>query len=64
MEQRNRTPDRLTNQDTWADPAERRRPHPREAPGGARRAGYAAALVWPLACMALYVWQLIEIAGG
>ena len=64
MEQRDRTPDRPTNDDTGADPADRRRPDPREAPGGPPRAGYAAALVWPLACLALYAWQLIKIAGG
>jgi hypothetical protein len=64
MEQRDRTPDRPTNHDTGADPAERPRPDPWEAPGGAPRAGYAAALVWPLACLALYAWQLIGIVGG
>jgi hypothetical protein len=64
MEQRHRPPDRPTNLDTGADPAERPRPDPRDAPGGAPRAGYPAALVWPLACLALYAWQLIGIAGG
>ena len=64
MEQRDRTPDRPTNHDTGADPAERIRRDRREAPGGRSRAGYAAALVWPLACLALYAWQLIRIAGG
>jgi hypothetical protein len=64
MEQRDRTPDRPTNRDTGADPAERTRPDRREVPGGAPGAGYAAALVWALACLALYAWQLIGIAGG
>jgi hypothetical protein len=64
MEQRDRTPDRPTNHDTGADAAERRRPDARQAPRGARRARYAAGLVWPLACLALYAWQLIGIAGG
>lgn len=30
----------------------------------ASAAGYGAALVWALACLALYGWQLIEIALG
>jgi hypothetical protein len=64
MEQRDRTPDRPTNRDMGTDPAERPRPDRQEAPGGAPRAGYAAALVWALACLTLYAWQLIEIAGG
>jgi hypothetical protein len=28
------------------------------------RIGYAVALVWPLACLAVYAWQVIGIAGG
>jgi hypothetical protein len=64
MEQRDRTPDRPIKHDTGADPAERPRPDRPEAPGGAPSAGYAAALVWALACLALYAWQLIGIAGG
>jgi hypothetical protein len=55
---------RPTNHDTCGDPAERLRPDRPEAPGGAPYAGYAAALVWPLACLVLYAWQLIGIAGG
>jgi hypothetical protein len=54
QEQRDRTPDH----------AERRRPDRREAPARTTRAGYVAALVWPLACLALYAWQLIGSAGG
>jgi hypothetical protein len=53
-----------TNHDTRADPAERLRPESPKAPGGAPHLGYAVALVWPLACLALYAWQLIGIAGG
>jgi hypothetical protein len=53
-----------TNHDTGAEPAERLGPDRREAPGGLSRAGYAAALVWPLTCLALYAWQVIGIAGG
>jgi hypothetical protein len=64
MEQRDRTPDRPTNHDTGADPAERARQDRRGAPGDASRAGYAAAVVWVLGCLALYAWQLIGIAGG
>jgi hypothetical protein len=64
MEQRDRTPDRPTNDDTGADPDERTRPDRREPPGGTPRAAYAAALAWALACLALYAWQLIGIAGG
>jgi hypothetical protein len=64
MEQRDGTRDRPTTRDTGADPAERPRPDRREAAGGAPRARYAAALGWPLACLALYAWQLIRIAGG
>jgi hypothetical protein len=55
---------RPTNHDTGADPAERSRPDRPEAPGGAPHAGYAAALVWTLACLALYAWQLMGTAGG
>jgi hypothetical protein len=55
---------RLTNHDTGADPAERVRPDRPEARGGVPHAGYAAALVWPLACLALYAWQLMGVAGG
>jgi hypothetical protein len=55
---------RSTYHDTGADPGERFRPDRPEAPGGAPHAGYAAALVWPLACLALYAWQLMKIAGG
>jgi hypothetical protein len=55
---------RPTNHDTGADPAERFRPDRPKAPGAAPDAGYAAALVWPLACLAFYAWQLIGIAGG
>jgi hypothetical protein len=36
----------------------------RDAQAGATRAAYATALVWPLACLALYALQLIGIAGG
>jgi hypothetical protein len=64
MKQRDRTPDRPTNHDPSANSAERLRPDRQEAPGGAHRARYAAALGWPLACLALYAWQLIGIAGG
>jgi hypothetical protein len=64
MEQRDRTPDRPTSHETGADPAERTRADRREAPGGVPRAAYVAALAWPLACLALYAWQLIGIAGG
>ena len=64
MEQRDRTPDRPTIHDTGADPAERIRRAPPEAPGGASCARCAAMLGWPLACLALYAWQLIGIAGG
>jgi hypothetical protein len=53
-----------TNHDTGAVPAKRPRLDRREAPGGVSRAGYAAALVWPLAALAFYAWQLIGIAGG
>jgi hypothetical protein len=63
MENPYRTSDRPNDDDAGADPAERLRPDAREA-RGAPLAGYAAALVWPLACLALYAWQLIEIAGG
>jgi hypothetical protein len=64
MEQRDRTPDRPTNHDTGADPAQRTRPDRRVSADGALGAGYAAALVWALACLALYAWQLIGIGGG
>jgi hypothetical protein len=70
MEQGNRTPDRPTDRDTGTDPAERIRRDRRAAAcvpprvGYAGYAGYAAVLVWPLACLALYTWQLIGIAGG
>ena len=64
MEQGDRTPDRPTDRDTGTDPVERIRRERREATGGPLRAGYAAALVWPLACLALYAWQLIGITGG
>jgi hypothetical protein len=64
QEQRDRTPDRPPNHDTGAGHAEGLRPERREAPARASRSGYAAALVWPLACLALYAWQLIGIAGG
>jgi hypothetical protein len=50
--------------DTGADPAEHFRPERPEAPDGAPNARYTAALVWPLACLALYAWELIGIAGG
>ena len=36
-------------------------------PGGQRargRVGYAAGIVWALACLFLYAWQLIGLAGG
>ena len=64
MDQGGKTPDRPTDHDTGADPAERIRRDRRGARGGPPRAGYAAALVWALACLALYAWQLIGIAGG
>jgi hypothetical protein len=67
MERGDRTPDRPTDRDTGTEPAARVRRYRREAAGGPLRAGYAgyaAALVWPLACLALYAWQLIGIAGG
>jgi hypothetical protein len=64
QEQRDRTPGRPPNHDSCAGHAERLRPDRRQARAGATRAGYAAALVWPLACLALYAWQLIGIAGG
>jgi hypothetical protein len=67
MERGDRTPDRPTDRDTGTDPAERIRRDRRAAAGGpprVRYAGDAAALVWPLACLALYAWQLIGIAGG
>jgi len=53
-----------TNDDTGAEPAERPRVDRRDAPRGASRAGYIVALVWPLACLAVYAWQVIGIAGG
>lgn len=64
MEQRDRTPDRPPKHHTGADAAGHPRPDRRQAPGGAHSAGYAAALIWALACLALYAWQLMEIAGG
>ena len=63
-EQRDRTPDRPPNHDSRTAHAERLRPDRRQARAGATRARYAAALVWPLGCLALYAWQLIGIAGG
>ena len=64
MEQEDRTLDRPTDHATGADPAERTPQDRREASSARLRAGYAAALVWALACLALYAWQLIGIAGG
>ena len=64
QEQRDRTPDRPPDHGSSAGHAERLGRDRREVRAGATRAGYAAALVWPLACLALYAWQLIGIAGG
>lgn len=64
MEQGETSPDRPTDHDTGADPAGRIRRDRRGALGGPPRVGYPAALVWTLACLALYAWQLIGIAGG
>jgi hypothetical protein len=53
-----------TKHDTGEEPAARLRPDERKARDRASRVGYAAALVWPLVCLAIYAWQVIGIAGG
>lgn len=64
MDEPDRTLGRPSDHDTGADTAKRLPRQRREGGGAGPRGRYAAALLWPLACLALYAWQLIRIAGG